>query len=79
MYLTACCLTLIGIFAMRWNVVIGGQLFSKSFLGYTTYKVDFVTREGLLPAIGLMILPFVIFVVLVKLLPPWQESEGHEA
>ena len=33
---------------MRWNVVIGGQLFSKSFLGYTTYKMDLVTREGLL-------------------------------
>ena len=39
-YGIACSLTLIGIFAMRWNVVIGGQLFSKSFLGYTTYKVD---------------------------------------
>jgi len=26
---------------MRWNVVIGGQLFSKSFLGYTTYKMEF--------------------------------------
>ena len=36
MYVTACCLTMVGIFAMRWNVVIGGQLFSKSFLGYTT-------------------------------------------
>ncbi len=77
MYLTACCLTLVGIFAMRWNVVIGGQLFSKSFLGYTSYKMDFVTREGLLPAIGLMLLPFVIFIVLVKLLPPWPEREGE--
>ena len=67
-------LTLIGIFAMRWNVVIGGQLFSKSFLGYTTYKMSFATREGLLPAIVLMILPFVILWVLVKLLPPWLES-----
>ena len=38
-YAVAGCLTLIGIFAMRWNVVIGGQLFSKSFLGYTTYKM----------------------------------------
>ena len=38
MYLTASLLTLVGIFAMRWNVVIGGQLFSKSFLGYTTSK-----------------------------------------
>jgi predicted membrane protein len=70
---------MIGIFAMRWNVVIGGQLFSKSFLGYTTYKVDLVTREGLLAAIALMLLPFVIFFVLVKILPPWQEGEAHKA
>ena len=74
MYLTAGSLTLVGIFAMRWNVVIGGQLFSKSFLGYTSYKLDFVTREGLLPAIALMLLPFVIFIVLVRLLPPWTQS-----
>jgi len=74
--MTAGGLTLIGIFAMRWNVVIGGQLFSKSFLGYTSYKVELVTREGLLPAIALMILPFVIFLVLIKLLPPWQEEKA---
>jgi Ni/Fe-hydrogenase subunit HybB-like protein len=73
MYVTACSLTMVGIFAMRWNVVIGGQLFSKSFLGYTSYKVEFAAREGLLTAIALMILPLVIFVVLVKLLPPWTE------
>ena len=72
MYLFASLLTLIGIFAMRWNVVIGGQLFSKSFLGYTSYKVAFAAKEGLLPAIGLMVLPFVIVVALVKLLPPWE-------
>ncbi len=76
-YVVAGTLTLIGIFAMRWNVVIGGQLFSKSFLGYTTYKMDFATREGLLPAILLMILPFVILAILVKLLPPWQEPEAE--
>ncbi len=74
MYALAGCLTMIGIFAMRWNVVIGGQLFSKSFLGYTTYKMSFATREGLLPAVALMILPFIILWVLVRLLPPWQES-----
>jgi Ni/Fe-hydrogenase subunit HybB-like protein len=78
-YGLAGCLTLMGIFAMRWNVVIGGQLFSKSFLGYTTYKMDFATREGLLPALILMILPFVILWVLVKLLPPWLESSPAPA
>jgi Ni/Fe-hydrogenase subunit HybB-like protein len=74
MYALAGCLTVIGIFAMRWNVVIGGQLFSKSFLGYTTYKMGFATREGLLTAIILMILPFIILWVLVKLLPPWPDA-----
>jgi Ni/Fe-hydrogenase subunit HybB-like protein len=64
-------LTLIGVFAMRWNVVIGGQLFSKSFLGYTSYKMEFATREGLLPAIVLMLLPFAMLAVLVRVLPPW--------
>jgi Ni/Fe-hydrogenase subunit HybB-like protein len=76
MYLTAGALTLIGIFAMRWNVVIGGQLFSKSFLGYTTYKLAFATREGLLPAILLMILPFGILAVLLRVLPPW-DAPAH--
>ena len=73
-YLLSTTLTLIGIFAMRWNVVIGGQLFSKSFLGLTTYKMAFATREGLLPAILLLLLPFGILWALVHLLPPWQEE-----
>ena len=74
LYAVSGCLTLVGIFAMRWNVVIGGQLFSKSFLGYTTYKVDLISREGELIAAGLMILPFIILAILVKLLPPWGEE-----
>jgi Ni/Fe-hydrogenase subunit HybB-like protein len=79
LYMGASVLTLIGIFAMRWNVVIGGQLFSKSFLGYTSYKVEFAAREGLLAASALLILPFVLFFILTKLLPPWQESKATEA
>jgi predicted membrane protein len=79
MYAVAGCLTLVGIFAMRWNVVIGGQLFSKSFLGYTSYKMAFATREGLLPALALMLLPFVILLVLFRLLPPWTEGETTKA
>jgi len=78
-YATSAVLTIVGIFAMRWNVVIGGQLFSKSFLGYTTYKMAFVTREGLVPAVALMILPFVILYVLIKVLPPWYEESAVAA
>ena len=70
-------LILVSVFAMRWNVVIGGQLFSKSFLGYTTYKLELVTREGLLVAIGLCILPFLFLWALLKLLPPWSDGDGR--
>jgi Ni/Fe-hydrogenase subunit HybB-like protein len=72
-------LTIIGIFAMRWNVVIGGQLFSKSFLGYTTYKVDMISvfsREGVVVAAALLILPFFILAALMKILPPWTKPEA---
>jgi Ni/Fe-hydrogenase subunit HybB-like protein len=78
-YSVAGCLTLIGIFAMRWNVVIGGQLFSKSFLGYTTYKMSLVTREGLLVAIALTLLPLLLLWALVKLLPPWPAKSAPAA
>ena len=79
MYVLSGSLALIGVLAMRWNVVIGGQLFSKSFLGYTTYKMALVTREGLLMAIGLTLLPLLFLWVLVKLLPPWPEKNASVA
>jgi Ni/Fe-hydrogenase subunit HybB-like protein len=78
-YVTSGLLTMMGIFAMRWNVVIGGQLFSKSFLGYTTYKMALVTREGLLVAIALAILPFIFLTILIKLLPPFGEHNAQSA
>jgi Ni/Fe-hydrogenase subunit HybB-like protein len=74
LYAIAGVLTLVGIFAMRWNVVIGGQLFSKSFLGYTTYKLGFATREGLLPALVIMVLPLLFLAILIKILPPWTDD-----
>jgi Ni/Fe-hydrogenase subunit HybB-like protein len=73
-YVSSGILILISVLAMRWNVVIGGQLFSKSFLGYTTYKMGLATREGLLVAIGLEILPLFFLWALLKLLPPWQNK-----
>jgi Ni/Fe-hydrogenase subunit HybB-like protein len=79
LYAVSGLLAMVGIFAMRWNVVIGGQLFSKSFLGYTTYKMAFATREGLLPALVLLVLPFVILAGLVRLLPPWADMQRGDA
>jgi len=64
-----------GIFATRWNVVIGGQMFSKSFRGLTTYKMEFGGIEGLLYALGLLALPLIILAVLLKILPAWKELQ----
>ncbi len=75
LYFIAAILVQVGIFSTRWNVVIGGQLFSKSLRGLTVYKLELLGPEGLLMAVGLLILPFVILYVLTKTLPPWM---GHE-
>ena len=75
-YFVVAILIEIGIFSTRWNVVIGGQLFSKSLRGLTVYKLDLLGLEGMLMAGAIMLLPLVILFVLVKLVPPWPESEA---
>lgn len=74
-YLVSAVLIQIGIFSIRWNVVIGGQLFSKSLRGLTVYKVELLGIEGLAMTIGLLVLPLVILWVLVKILPPWTDQD----
>jgi len=67
MYFTSAGLILIGVLAMRWNVVIGGQTFSKSLRGLMSYKMEFAGLEGWFMGALLMALPFVILTVFVKL------------
>jgi len=74
-YFVAAVLVQVGIFSTRWNVVIGGQLFSKSLRGLTVYKLEIGGVEGLFTSMALLVLPFVILYVLVKLLPPWEEPK----
>jgi Ni/Fe-hydrogenase subunit HybB-like protein len=69
LYFTAVILIQLGIFSTRWNVVVGGQLFSKSFRGLMAYKMEVMGIEGFLTAIVLLALPFVILAVLVRVLP----------
>ena len=63
-------LLLLQVFSMRWNIVIGGQLLSKSFRGLrSSYEPHLFEREGILVAIVLFVLPFVILYVFDRLLP----------
>jgi Ni/Fe-hydrogenase subunit HybB-like protein len=74
LYFCASVLILLGIFSMRWNVVIGGQLYSKSFRGLMAYKMELTGIESLMTALVLLALPFIILTLLFWLLPPrWLE------
>jgi len=78
MYFASGLLILLGVLAMRWNVVIGGQLFSKSLRGFMNYKMEFAGLEGWFMSGILLALPFVILTVLVKLFLTERLAEsGH--
>lgn len=65
----AALLCLLQVFAMRWNIVVGGQLLSKSLRGLRSpYEPELFGREGVLMAIALVIIPFVILWVFDRLL-----------
>jgi len=78
MYFIISILVLIGVYSMRWNVVIGGQLFSKSFAGFTSFKVGLIGLDGTLMAAFWLILPIGILSFLLWLLPPWKMVEAEE-
>jgi len=69
---------LLQVLLMRWNVVIGGQLMSKSERGATTFHPMWFEKEGILPAIIILIAPIVILWIIGKVLPFWQTEEATE-
>lgn len=80
-YYLSALLILAGVLLMRWNVVIGGQLFSKSLRGFTTFKLELSGQEGWLVGLGLLILPFLILGLMIRLFlrerPPGEDSDGN--
>ena len=83
MYFASAALILVGVLAMRWNVVIGGQFFSKSLRGVMSYKMEFAGLEGWYMAALLLSLPFIILTVMIKLFlsekPPGSGVPGAPA
>jgi Ni/Fe-hydrogenase subunit HybB-like protein len=76
LYYVSALLILTGVLLMRWNVVIGGQLFSKSLRGFTTFKMELAGQEGWLMSVGLMVLPFVVLAVLIRFFLPAGQPAG---
>jgi predicted membrane protein len=65
---------LLQVLFMRWNVVIGGQLMSKSARGYTEFHPEWFDKEGILAVIIVMAIPFVILFVLSRIFPFWADE-----
>lgn len=65
---------MIGVLAMRWNVVIGGQELSKTMKGLLTFYPEMFGRESLLTVLIISICPYVTLWLVTKLLPPWDQK-----
>jgi Ni/Fe-hydrogenase subunit HybB-like protein len=76
-------LVLMGVFMMRWNVVIGGQAFSASFSGFMEYHLPIIPnnletfKEGLFGALAVIITPFVLFFLVTRVLPVFGIKDSH--
>jgi len=71
----AALILLIQVFAMRWNVVIGGQVFSKSMRGFrASYTPELFGREGIALALVIVLVPFVVMTVFNRYLPLHEDA-----
>ncbi len=66
--------TLISVFALRWNMVIGAQLIDYSLRGYVSYTPPLFGREGILAAAFVLAAPFVIMAIVNYFLPPFEKK-----
>ena len=72
---TASLLLLVQVLSMRWNVVIGGQMFSKSMRGFReNYVPGLFEKEGVLAAVIIFLIPFVLLTFFEKVLPTLKGS-----
>ena len=69
-------LSLIQVFMMRYNVVIGGQEISKTMRGYLEYQVPLSGIEGGLAALAAIIFSLVLAYVIVKIFTIGFEDES---
>ena len=60
---------LLQVLFMRWNVVIGGQLVSKSMRGFTEYFPGIWDKEGLIVSFLIILIPFILLMFFDKVFP----------
>lgn len=64
----------IQVLLMRFNVVIGGQMISKSDRGYVDFHFEWLAREGVVPALIILSAPFVTYWILSRFIPVFSDD-----
>jgi predicted membrane protein len=65
------------VLTMRFNVVVGGQLISKSGRGFVDFEWLVFGKEGVLTALALLAGPFIAYYVISRFLPVFEEPVAH--
>ncbi|MDH5638518.1 MAG: polysulfide reductase NrfD [Nitrospinota bacterium] len=79
MAMIAAATALFEVWMMRWNIVIGGQQFSKSYVGFRSYHPEWLDQEGILTTMGLTLLPFLLLYIMARMLPMKEAGEDGQA
>ncbi|MDZ7753907.1 MAG: NrfD/PsrC family molybdoenzyme membrane anchor subunit [Gammaproteobacteria bacterium] len=59
---------------MRFNVVVGGQMLSKSDRGFAEFHLEVLGREGLIMAIIVFAAPFVTYYIISRIIPIFDDQ-----
>nr|VFK52600.1 MAG: Ni/Fe-hydrogenase 2 integral membrane subunit HybB [Candidatus Kentron sp. TUN]VFK53098.1 MAG: Ni/Fe-hydrogenase 2 integral membrane subunit HybB [Candidatus Kentron sp. TUN] len=70
----SCLLVLLQVLLMRFNVIIGKQLVSNSERGLVEYHLDFFGKEGVLMAVVLFLMPFILYFIVSRFIPIFDDT-----
>jgi predicted membrane protein len=73
-----CLLLLFQVLVMRFNVVIGGQLISKSERGFVDFHWEILGKEGVLTALALLAAPIVTYYVISRFIPIFEGDKREK-
>jgi Ni/Fe-hydrogenase subunit HybB-like protein len=72
-------LILMQVLVMRYCVVIGGQQMSKAGRGYIEFHWELLGREGVIATVGIFCCPFIVYAILNRFIPIFEDPAGPEA
>ena len=72
-------IVLVGVYAMRWNVVLGGQAQSKISAGTLSISVPWTGYDSVQTVIGVLAVAFIVFMLLAWVFPCRTGHAGEEA